>query len=379
MATEKLIVKNFGPIREAELDLKKVTVFIGEQASGKSVLAKLITIFTSNEILANMDTILEPLKFYEIDTFLNSDSFIDCEIDSLKFRVIDTKFQFYKSENYDSEMTKIDDLVNALESQLEYKNTQTFQEIVKYARTLVNTLRKDTIYIPTERFLISTISDSLFGLTLNNITLPKYLLSFGQLFEESRKIINNFKTNVIKNLSFDFKEGKNLVNYKKNELELSKTSSGIQSLIPLLLCINHANLKSKAKRFVIEEPELNLYPSTQKKLVEYLIENCTQKDNRLIITTHSPYILTTLNNLIQAKNVVKQNPELADEVAKIIPPQYHLDFDDLAVYFVADGTVKSILNVENQLIDATALDDISNEIGEEFGKLLELEFQNESL
>ena len=35
MATEKLIVKNFGPIKDAELDLKKVTVLIGEQASGE--------------------------------------------------------------------------------------------------------------------------------------------------------------------------------------------------------------------------------------------------------------------------------------------------------------------------------------------------------
>ena len=39
---EKLIVKNFGPIQEAELDLKKVTVFIGPQGSGKSTLEKLV-------------------------------------------------------------------------------------------------------------------------------------------------------------------------------------------------------------------------------------------------------------------------------------------------------------------------------------------------
>ena len=205
------------------------------------------------------------------------------------------------------------------------------------------------------------------------------MLSFGQLFEESRRENKSFKTNVIKNLSFSFKDEKNIVDFNENKIELSKSSSGIQSLIPLLLCINHTNLDKNAKRFVIEEPELNLYPSTQKKLVEYLIENCTKDDNRLILTTHSPYILTTLNNLIQAKNVVKQNPELAEEVSKIVPPQYQLDFDDIAVYFVADGTVRSILNNENQLIDATALDDISNEISEDFGKLIQLEFQNEPL
>ena len=43
-------------------------------------------------------------------------------------------------------------------------------------------------------------------------------------------------------------------------------------------------------RFIIEEPELNLYPTTQKLLLEYLIEKCTKGDNRLIVTTHSLYI-----------------------------------------------------------------------------------------
>ena len=76
---------------------------------------------------------------------------------------------------------------------------------------------------------------------------------------------------------------------------------------------------------------------------------------------------------------MKKNPDLAHEVAKIVPPQYQLDFDNVSAYFVANGTAHSILNSENQLIDATALDGISNDIGEEFGKLIELEFQNETI
>jgi AAA15 family ATPase/GTPase len=45
---EKLVVKNFGPIKEAELEIKKVTVFIGPQGSGKSTLAKLVAICKDN-------------------------------------------------------------------------------------------------------------------------------------------------------------------------------------------------------------------------------------------------------------------------------------------------------------------------------------------
>lgn len=45
----KIRVKNFGPIKEGYLendgwiDLKKVTIFIGNQGSGKSTLAKVIS------------------------------------------------------------------------------------------------------------------------------------------------------------------------------------------------------------------------------------------------------------------------------------------------------------------------------------------------
>ncbi|HRN45771.1 MAG TPA: AAA family ATPase, partial [Flavobacterium sp.] len=46
----KLIVKNFGPIESANLNLKSVNVFIGPQASGKSTLAKLYTICNSPKL-----------------------------------------------------------------------------------------------------------------------------------------------------------------------------------------------------------------------------------------------------------------------------------------------------------------------------------------
>ena len=42
----RLIVRNIGPIKEVDIDLKKVNVFIGAQSSGKSTLAKIISFCT---------------------------------------------------------------------------------------------------------------------------------------------------------------------------------------------------------------------------------------------------------------------------------------------------------------------------------------------
>ena len=41
----KLIIRNFGAIKSASICLKDYNIFIGEQGSGKSTIAKLITIF----------------------------------------------------------------------------------------------------------------------------------------------------------------------------------------------------------------------------------------------------------------------------------------------------------------------------------------------
>lgn len=42
---EQLVVKNFGPIKDATVDFKRVTVFIGPTGGSKSTLAKLATFF----------------------------------------------------------------------------------------------------------------------------------------------------------------------------------------------------------------------------------------------------------------------------------------------------------------------------------------------
>ncbi len=53
--SEKLIIQNFGPLKNIEISLKQINVFIGETASGKSILSKLSAIFTSNKLLQNID------------------------------------------------------------------------------------------------------------------------------------------------------------------------------------------------------------------------------------------------------------------------------------------------------------------------------------
>ena len=92
-----LKVRNFGPIKDVTLNLKNVNVFIGQQASGKSALAKIFTIFkaprkfsykketTDNELIVDLDNekatkdFKEVLNEYNIHSFLNTDTEIEYE------------------------------------------------------------------------------------------------------------------------------------------------------------------------------------------------------------------------------------------------------------------------------------------------------------
>ena len=93
---------------------------------------------------------------------------------------------------------------------------------------------------------------------------------------------------------------------------LSNTSSGQQESIRILQDIFLNILDNIKVLRILEEPEAHLFPVAQKQLIELLALMVNQNDdNQLIITTHSPYVLTVFNNLLFANRVVEKNPSTA--------------------------------------------------------------------
>ncbi|MFN0037058.1 MAG: AAA family ATPase [Saprospiraceae bacterium] len=385
MAKETLTVKNFGPIREAHLDLQKVTVLIGEQASGKSVLAKLVAIFS--------DILLEarPLKnvaweFYNLENFISNESKVEfkgehfqqtfegeihkemCAEDLAKY------FEQYEKKREQWENDLFDSQIKSNRTAEERNRSRANREEMSIQRKYLSNIGGIPKYIPAERPLVSVLAKSIFQLIDNDIKIPRFLTDFAAEFEIAREGKPEFKIPFLRT-SYSFKGGKDKVLLSKNqEIELSESATGFQTAIPMALVIEHLQEKGKYL-FIIEEPELNLYPSTQKRLVEYIVEKCTKGDNRLIITTHSPYILTALNNCIEASNALKANPDAKAEVDALVPPASQIDFADVSAYFVADGTARSIMNEEYQIIDANALDDISDELSQVHNSLTDIKYQ----
>lgn len=339
---ERLIVQNFGPLSDVDIEIKDINVYIGITSSGKSTIAKLISILKSG-IFVNSNNRLESFKKflgnYNIDFAINENTLIHYENNGLFYEI---KSQQFQSNIFNEEDT----------------------------RTL------NPIYVPADRVFFATFSQSIFSLISSDIALPKWLIEFGARFESARNAVKELSIDFL-NTKYKWQDGTDYIQVSDHTtIKLSQASSGIQSIVPLLLVVQH-NTNSQKKNddlFVIEEPELNLYPSSQKDLIEFIIERIKQSEDKLIVTTHSPYLLTSIDNLIQAGNVVREKPELKNDVDNIVPSSLWLDFENVACYYFSNGKSTSTLDNELKSIGPSNIDDISEELSETFENLLTLRY-----
>ena len=339
---EELIIKNFGPITDALVQLKAINIYIGTTSSGKSTVAKLVSIFKSGQLNGSKDAMTsfkKSLANYNIDFSIDSTTYIKYQAGDFYFKVesnsIETNYPSHRKHHF-----------------------------------------LNPIYIPAERVFFSTLSQSIFSLINSDISIPKWLIDFGARFEKARSEIKQFAIGFL-NANYESRDGIDFIKLPNDvSIKLAQASSGIQSIVPLLLVVqyNTKNIKKGDDLFVIEEPELNLYPSSQKDLMEFIIGRINQSDDKLIITTHSPYLLTTIDNLIQAGNVAQDKAQLKTEVERLVPSDLWLNFNEVACYFFNEGTAKSTLDLEINCIGPSNIDDVSSDLSETFEKLLTLKY-----
>lgn len=196
------------------------------------------------------------------------------------------------------------------------------------------------------------------------------MLEFASLYEKAKNQSANYQVPIF-NIIFQANEKSErliLLDHDK-VIPFTGASSGIQSVIPLLMVIDYITKEYPHEHFVVEEPELNLFPQTQVDLLHYMVSKC----HSLTVTTHSPYLLSALNNMIEASNVLKMHPNKEEEVVALSPKECILDFDTVTAYKIQDGNVVSILDEEYHLIVADQIDAISDKEGRIFSALLDLE------
>ncbi|NRS89484.1 putative ATPase [Flavobacterium sp. 7E] len=440
MERAKLIVKNFGPIKDIEIEVREMVTFIGAQASGKSTLAKLLSIFEDEAFRKdNTITFKGELKKYNILSYLKDDSYIsygnslekeipfftfeyerkiskklslslfdkishkqlkqehietslsisdfkqlvemtinDYElIDKVNFtKIFDSKSQVLSFENTFKNIRVVNSNVIREILQL-FKKEESVENYLFLFNKIINSFPNiflfDSIYVPSERNFIHLIAENTLGLINNNVRIPKHLLHIGQEYEKAIQTIKELPLTIIdKKLKYK-REGKTSYVYhdKDEKIDLLESASGLQSIIPILLLVEYSkSLKDKYNfNFVVEEPELNLYPKAQHELIKYLIKNCVYERKNLILTTHSPFVLASINNLLLAYDKGQSKPK---EVNKIIKKESWLNPKNFIAYELKNGKAKKIMDDKLGQIKENMIDSVSDSFADEFDKLLDL-------
>lgn len=416
----QLKIKNLGPIKDGYInpqaddffEVNRCSVFIGEQGTGKSTTAKLIStllwlekdMIQKRRNLAEFETkdFIKLCKNQKIDGYFNAESYI-C----------------YKSFVFD----------------FEYKNSQF---IIRKKNDFSKYNGKKIMYIPSERNLISVLEDvdDISGLpyTLQS-TYEEFVKASKKLGEQKKKLpLNGFEYSYNKAVNTGFIEDAN----NNSVVKLSASSSGLQSFTPLFLISDYLSKsvtddffdriqrfsskeKENAKQLIkshfsnvfidkaeqvlekferaisvglssdftesdktvlmaqlrsilnicfaniVEEPEQNLYPSSQIEVTKFLV-SCLNENvrNSLLITTHSPFVLSTLNNLLYASKIG----------SKQIEEKYKLDAKSCCAYLCEDGKIVDIFDKQNQIIDTAVIDDCATLLNQQFDDLYNEEIEN---
>lgn len=388
-----LIIRNFGPISEIDINLKRVNVIIGPQSSGKSTVLKVacfcdwmerqIEISQAPDYYCNPSFFVKNLvTFHKLEGFMQENTYISYANDALSFE-------------YDAQKGNCKFSWGRGNKRWKYKRTK-------------------IAYIPSERNLVAAIPNW-YQVSMEN----NNILDFMKEWEFARKTFKN-KENII-GLPFAYKynttnKTDNIIMPNGQELNLTNASSGLQSLTPLYIMIKYltggfykekhikvedsmlrdsleqivtkacgAMAKEKQQKIVdnimtpyrtdmyIEEPEAHIFPSTQKDFVYSLVSLLNGKTKHsCVIATHSPYIMTSFNNLIQAGQIAKESDEKAQKVKERFTTRQLLRYDDVAAFSMHDGQATSILDKEYGLISADALDAASQDISDDFNFLINI-------
>ena len=404
----KIKIQNFGPIKNGLLDnngfidIKQVTVFIGNQATGKSTIAKIFSTCTWIEKALYTGNIKESyVKSYRrfekefcayqgLKDYFKNDTYLEYIGDAYSFIYSNKSFEIKKSKN-------------------------------KY-------LTPKIMYVPAERNFLSLVDNP-----EKLKQLPKPLYTFLEEFEKAKKSIHGDIALPINSLSFEFQKNtkKSFIKGEDYKISLSQASSGIQSLLPVYLVSKYlvdsinkdSDLSTKElsieindllkkeigkillnKRFsnhvreaaldllsskyknscfinIVEELEQNLFPESQKDLLFSLLEFVNnQEGDKLILTTHSPYIINYLTLSIKAKTVINKIPsgrdDLIEKLEEVLPKKSCINGENVAIYeLTSTGDIKTLTTYKNMPSDNNYLNTLLEEANSSFDKLLDIEDQ----
>lgn len=403
----KIKIRNFGPIKngydaaDGYIEIKDVTVFIGDQGSGKSTVAKAISTlswiekalirgdFSANDI-GKYNRFKKQLAYQNIHNYLKTNTLIDYQGDAYQIQYAEGRL---------------------VAKRIKHDATYSFPKIM---------------YVPAERNFVSAVDRPDL---IKRLPLPLY--TFLDEYDKAKGDLDSeLLLPVGKNVRFEYRKQskKSWLVGDDFKIGLLEGSSGFQSLVPLFLVTRslvkqlgketsatnkemsiaeqkrirneieklkkNPNISEDVRRLyleelssrhayacfinIVEEPEQNLFPASQWAMLQSMIAfKNMHPNNKLIMTTHSPYIIAYLNLAMQAKHLSAKvtDADSMDRILRIVPESAMVSHDRVSVYQFEerDGSIRLLPAEYGVTTDRNYLNESLAESNHLFDELLEIE------
>ena len=392
--SEKLYIKNFYTIEEFDWEIKEFNVLTGGMGSGKSVCIKLLwfcerilhTLFfystitkddmSSNAVYSRM---AEAFK----ETFYMGD--FDFSATEIKYSYTCNGNMFDLQATWDNgshslrwESRYIDSRLKIWQEFFGNDKSSKFDTSFIASNRIYKSISKDfhktfpigTLFFPAARVIaaITDNTDFLDPFVVRFIKIRKWIehqfknMSSEDIFDEDMTEILHAKS-----IRYDEKQGLQITLLNGCEISPLYLSSGQQELLYLILLMDYLKQTSIGSEYnpinfsnrtsvYIEEPEAHLFPQNQKAALEYiaktfrLFKDKRKRSDRFFITTHSPYVLNIINNMLKKGYLIRQANECADGTQKrqiqnaIEKINFsHLDIGEVSAHFIQKN-VKDMIN-----------------------------------
>jgi len=429
---ESLELNNFLTIKNAKLDVRPFTILIGPQANGKSVIAKLLYFFRNFlntqfiESVERHDTkrqlLCKGIEYFEqiFPRYTWQDQDFSLAYHSGEISVSLTRkgrsgkkpgLQLEISPNLALAHRKAIVTVKRRLDATKESSDPTSRDIKNYEiywaalREVIYDapIGRDfhrSVFIPASRSFFANLQRNVFSFLASNIAIDPLIKEFGSAYESSKRayarrplrtrnaeaseLRDQIKQEIESILTgrYVYSDEQDWIVSDKRKINLANASSGQQEALPLLIV-----LKTWTDRYgrvprpgflsptlFIEEPEAHLFPVSQRRLVGIFARLNYAFQFSFVLTTHSPYVLTALNNLIMASNLVTDKGETyRAEIEAIIGKNMMINFDDVSAYTLRNGVLEDILDSDSRLIGSTIIDAVSDEFDRVFDKLMQVE------
>lgn len=434
MMMSKIYIYKFGPVQEANIDLdKKMQVFIGTQASGKSTICKVIY-FCQKIRDYTLDFLMDGDQYFEnhqneyfnlymkyltkqfmgcfgktthmqkfkivylfeekhIEITLNKDGYIRFKFDNtLKVKLIDFINEAAGMFLQELNSEKINSIIDNITAVALMK--QQFRE--RLYKLFEN--NAEIIYIPAGRSLLATMSEQLHDFSISDMDLtmqefinlirntktkfgskiPDIVKNYtktvkGQINNNSLEVAYGLIKEIFKADYMNESDGEKIYFDDRHWVKLMYGSSGQQEVLWILMIAFIVILEKKKSFVIIEEPEAHLFPIAQRKVIDLISLMLNSTESKTIITTHSPYILTSLNILLYSDKV-----EHGLKGKMIIPRNMRINYNSFGAYKVGNdenftGSMHSLLDEQSHMISTDYIDEVSSVINSELEQLLNKE------